>query len=151
MVNQRSLVLLLSHVQLFLTLQTLACQVLLSMGFLGKNTGMSCHFFLQGIFQIQGSNPHLLHWQADSLPLSHQGSPSQRIVVFSKSLSHLQLSVTPSTPACQAPLSFTISWSLLRFMSIESELLHAFYMTPMRVVFCVRHYVICNRYKMMIM
>ena len=23
----------------------------------------------------QGSNPHLLHWQADSLPLSHQGSP----------------------------------------------------------------------------
>ena len=23
----------------------------------------------------QGSNPCLLHWQADSLPLSHQGSP----------------------------------------------------------------------------
>ena len=23
----------------------------------------------------QGSNPHLLHWQVDSLPLSHQGSP----------------------------------------------------------------------------
>ena len=22
-----------------------------------------------------GLNPHLLHWQADSLPLSHQGSP----------------------------------------------------------------------------
>ena len=33
---------------------------------------------LQGIFPTQGSNPHflsLLHWQADSLPLSHQGSP----------------------------------------------------------------------------
>ena len=28
-------------------------------------------------------------------------------------------SVTPWTAACQAPLSFTISWSLLRFMSIE--------------------------------
>ena len=29
------------------------------------------HFLLQGIFQPQGSNPHLfclLHWQADSLP-----------------------------------------------------------------------------------
>ena len=25
---------------------------------------------LQGIFPTQGSNPHLLHWQADSLPLS---------------------------------------------------------------------------------
>ena len=37
----------------------------------GKNTGMGCHFLLQGIFLIQESNPHLLHWQADSLPLSH--------------------------------------------------------------------------------
>ena len=32
------------------------------------------HFFLQGIFPTQGSNLRLLHWQADSLPLSHQGS-----------------------------------------------------------------------------
>ena len=28
-----------------------------------------------GIFLTQESNPCLLHWQADSLPLSHQGSP----------------------------------------------------------------------------
>ena len=28
-----------------------------------------------GIFPDQGSNPCLLHWQANSLPLSHQGSP----------------------------------------------------------------------------
>ena len=28
-----------------------------------------------GIFPDQGSNPCLLHWQADSLPLSHQRSP----------------------------------------------------------------------------
>ena len=27
-----------------------------------------------GIFPDQGSNPCLLHWQADSLPLSHLGS-----------------------------------------------------------------------------
>ena len=42
--------------------------------FPGKNTGMGCHFLLQGIFLTQESNPHLLcllHWQADSLPLSH--------------------------------------------------------------------------------
>ena len=26
---------------------------------------------LQGIFPTQGSNQHLLHWQADSLPLSY--------------------------------------------------------------------------------
>ena len=40
----------------------------------GKNTGVGCHFLLQGIFPTQGLNPHLLRWQADSLPLSHQGS-----------------------------------------------------------------------------
>ena len=28
-----------------------------------------------GILPDQGSNPCLLHWQVDSLPLSHQGSP----------------------------------------------------------------------------
>ena len=34
----------------------------------GKNTGVGCHFLLQGIFLTQGSNLHLLHWQAGSLP-----------------------------------------------------------------------------------
>ena len=29
-----------------------------------------------GIFSDQGSNLSLLHWQEDSLPLSHQGSPN---------------------------------------------------------------------------
>ena len=28
-----------------------------------------------GIFPNQGSNPYPLHWQADSQPLRHQGSP----------------------------------------------------------------------------
>ena len=41
----------------------------------GKNTGVGCHFPLQGILLTQGEKPHLLHWQADSLLLSHQGSP----------------------------------------------------------------------------
>ena len=36
--------------------------------FSGKNTGGGCHFLLQGIFPTQGLNPHLLHWQAGSLP-----------------------------------------------------------------------------------
>ena len=29
------------------------------------------------IFQTQGSHSHLLHWQVDSLPLTHQGSPKK--------------------------------------------------------------------------
>ena len=38
-------------------------------------------------------------------------------------LSCVQLFVTPWTAAHQAPLSFTISWSLLKFMAIESVML----------------------------
>ena len=38
-------------------------------------------------------------------------------------LSHIQLFATPWTAACQAPLSYTISWSLLTFMSIDSVIL----------------------------
>ena len=33
------------------------------------------HFLLQGIFLTQGLNPHFLHWQVGSKPLSHKGSP----------------------------------------------------------------------------
>ena len=43
----------------------------------GKNTGVGCHAFLQGIFSTQGSNLYLLcllHLQADSLPLAPPGS-----------------------------------------------------------------------------
>ena len=37
-----------------------------------------------------------------------------------QSLSRVRLFATPWTAACQASLSFTISWSLLKLMSIES-------------------------------
>ena len=43
--------------------------------FSGKNTGVGCHFLLQEIFPTQELNLHLLHWQVDSLPLSHLGGP----------------------------------------------------------------------------
>ena len=45
--------------------------------FPGRNTGVACHFCLQGIFLTQGSNPHLLRcrqspaFQVNSLLLSH--------------------------------------------------------------------------------
>ena len=41
---------------------------------------MGCHFLLQRILPAQGSNPHLLHCKADSLPLSHKGSPKKGLV-----------------------------------------------------------------------
>ena len=44
-------------------------------------------------------------------------------VVVVQFLSHVRFFVTPWTAASQTPLSFTISWSLLRFMSIELVML----------------------------
>ena len=41
----------------------------------GKNTGMGCHFLLQGILPTQGSNPGLPHCRKMLYHLSHQGSP----------------------------------------------------------------------------
>ena len=57
---------------------TVACQAPLSMGFSRQHIEVGCHFLLQGIFPTQASNLHLLcflHWQVDSLPLHHVGSP----------------------------------------------------------------------------
>ena len=47
-------------------------------GIFDKDTGMGCLFLLQGVFPMQISNWCLLHWQVDSLPLSHLGSPVHR-------------------------------------------------------------------------
>ena len=41
----------------------------------GQNTGVDCHFLLQGIFPTQGSNPGLLHCRQILYQLSHKGSP----------------------------------------------------------------------------
>ena len=40
----------------------------------GKNTGVGCHFLLQGIFLTQGWNLGLLHCRPILYHLSHQGS-----------------------------------------------------------------------------
>ena len=63
--------------------------------FQAKNTRMACHFLLWKIVPIQGSNPRLLrllrllHWQADSLQLSHLGSSQKKKMVYVKSIFHI--------------------------------------------------------------
>ena len=42
--------------------------------FSGKNSGVGYHFLFQGIFWIQGLNPHLWHCEWIFYLLSHQGS-----------------------------------------------------------------------------
>ena len=154
----------------------------------GKNTEVGCHFLLQGIFLTQGLNLcllHLLHWQVDSLPLSHLGSSNIEWSAYSEMwfdrkrppfsywgvpnlhmksvirwgqrrallrwvshgietihsyhftnyewfccfvavvqlLSRVWLFVAPWTAACPAPLSSTVSWCLLKSVSIEFMML----------------------------
>ena len=55
------------------------------------------------------------------------------IVAVFQSLSHIQFFVTPWTAACQASLSFTISQSLLKLMSIESMM-------------ASNHFILCNTF-----
>ena len=50
-------------------------RILCPWDFPGKNTGVCCHFLLQGIFLTQKLKSWFLHWQADYLPLTHQGNP----------------------------------------------------------------------------
>ena len=47
----------------------------------GPSCSVAC-----GILPDQGSNPCLLHWQADSQPLRHQGSPIFRSLSHSESI-----------------------------------------------------------------
>ena len=61
---------------------------------------VGCHFLFRGIFSTQGRNLHFLHWQANSLPLSHLGSPYW-------SFHHINLNITF--------LIWLMFWVLLRW------------------------------------
>ena len=60
------------HVQHFVIVETVACQLHRPWDSPGKSTGAGCHALHQGILLTQGSNLHLLfllHWQAGTFPL----------------------------------------------------------------------------------
>ena len=73
----------------------------------GKNTGVSCHFLLQGIFLKQGSKLPLLHWQEDSLPLKRQGRPYCRSAAAAAAKS-LQSCPTLCSPIDSSPPGFPV-------------------------------------------
>ena len=72
----------LSGVPLLVTPWTEATRLPCPWNSLVKNTGVSCHFLLQGIFPTKGFNPCLLcllYWQVDSLPTASMGKPSSQL------------------------------------------------------------------------
>ena len=80
----------------------------------GKNTGVGCHSFLQGIFPTQGSNCRQILYY-----LSYQGKDTIYRESSVQSLSRIWLFVTPWSTARQASLSITNSLRLIKFMYTE--------------------------------
>ena len=74
--------------------------------------GLSCSAAYE-IFPDQGSNPSLLHWQADSLPLIHQGSP--RLYFWH----HLHILEVPRTTLRLAELAEELLYLWLQFITRE--------------------------------
>ena len=83
-------------VWLFVTPWTVAHRLLCPWDFPGKNTGVGCHFLLQGIFPTQRSNLCLLRCRQIFYHPSHQGS-AEFFLPFAPRLSwHLLTSSTAS-------------------------------------------------------
>ena len=87
-----------------------------------------CIFIFQLSFIFSGESVYMMHifWSKFCLPvcIKYQCTyyASVIIVVVVQLLSHVQLFATPWTAACHTSLFFTISRSLLKLMSIESEI-----------------------------
>ena len=61
-----------------------------------------------GIFPDQGSNPCSLHWQADSQPLHHQGSPWLNIYIHYGMITIILVSNFPHTKLLQYCIPYSL-------------------------------------------
>ena len=79
-----------SRVQLFVTLWTTQpTRLLCPRDSPSKNTGLGCHFLLQGIFRTHGLNPRLLcllHWPVGSLALAPPGKPNKKGEIWTRDI-----------------------------------------------------------------
>ena len=81
------------------------------------NTGVGCHFLLQGIFPTQELNAGLLHWQAGSLPRSPLGSPYS-CMHFLNTTCHHYLAGYPRWPSRYCPCRI---WDIVCVTPSESS------------------------------
>ena len=93
----------------FATPWTVTHQPPLSRGFPRQEHWSGLSFLSPGIFLIKGSNPSLLDWQANSLPLSHQGSPFSSLLCLKCQLSRV---IYLQHQANSTNLSLTVSIAL---------------------------------------
>ena len=104
---------------------------------------MDCHFLLQRVFLTHRSNLCLLHWQVDSLPLSHQGATHYLMlneggflffcfVLFF--LPSILIKIKISPPSTSLPFSFlpALSYSKNVILFLNAEQLVSFHAKPWR-------------------
>ena len=94
----------LSRVQPFQPHGLYPTRLLCPWDFPDKDSGVGCRFLLQGIFLTQGSSLILLHWQADSLPLTHLGRPDTSVQESKHSPWPL---ILQGSPSCQSYASLS--------------------------------------------
>ena len=111
----------LSHVWLSETWWTVAPQAPLSMGFPRQGYWNGLPFPSPG---DPGSNLYLLHWQADSLPLSHLGSPIISFRITSLETSQL---------LCPYPALYFF------IVQYPIDILHGYLISHLWFVFCTSH------------
>ena len=131
----------LSCVQLFATHGLEPTKLLHPWDSPGKNTGVGCHFLLQGIFLTQGSNPGLPHCRQTLIISAPPGKPlwELNVIVFpewfmltfswswhSFSGLHWQVISKGSIQVCIKHITFVIvpitSYSDYLFMSLSLQL-----------------------------
>ena len=85
----------------------------------GKNTGVYCHFLLQGIFPTQELNLSLLHCKQILYHLSHQGSPLGVEVGTKEKIANLGMNL----PAYLQQWDWLVGW-------VKDILVHSFTRPP---------------------
>ena len=92
-----------------------------------ENKVVTCFKYVRPQFNSREVCPN--RWELEPKYFTLKSSVSQprwdrgmakEFVVVAQLLSHAQLFVIPGTAAHQPPLSYTVSWGLLKFMSVES-------------------------------
>ena len=89
-------------------------------------------FYSRGIFLTQGLNPHLLCWQVDSLPLSHQGGP----LLHRPSYIFLKANSTSSMrPSLRFPIRVNSSPASIRLREEQVHTASIFF--AILILFCI--------------
>ena len=108
-----------------------SCQAPFPRDFSSKSTGVGCHFLPRGIFPTQGLNLCLLHGQAVSLLLRHQGSPI-RILSIPLFQGQVEYGSSPRDPSLSIQQR-QVGWDILaghKWKTINTNLQITTYMHP---------------------